>query len=158
MFNERRKLEDQNKSEKRLPPGQSLTLRFPVLHYGPVPVYPTLDQWNFKVWGLVEKPITLNWKDFTAIPTRTLTLDIHCVTRWSKFDTMWEGVHFKDMLDAGLIKLKPEAKFCVQHCEYGFTVNLPVDVMLSDNFLFAYKYDGKPLEPDHGYPLRGIMG
>lgn len=157
-FQERREQEKQIQMSGRLPPGQSLTNKFPVLHYGPVPVYPTLDMWDFKVWGLVEEEKKWNWAEFTALPTRTMTLDIHCVTRWSKFDTVWEGVHLKDMMDAGLIKLKPEAKYCIQHCEFGFTVNLPIEAMLADNFLFAYKYDGKPLEPEHGYPLRGLMG
>jgi len=151
-------LEGRMRAEGRLPPGQSATLKFPVLHYGPVPLYPDLSNWTFKVFGLVEEEVSLTWDQFTALPTRKFTLDIHCVTRWSKFDTEWEGVHLQDMLDAGLIKLKPEAKFCIQHCEYGFTVNLPIEAMLGDNFLFAYKYQGKPLEPEHGYPLRGLMG
>ena len=155
---ERRALEKQVVTEGRLPPGQSLTTKFPVLHYGPVPVYPDLDSWDFKVWGLVEAENTWNWGEFTSLPTRTVTLDIHCVTRWSKFDTVWEGVHLQDMIDAGLVKLKPEAKFCVQHCEFGFTVNLPVEAMLADNFIFAYKFNGEPLEAEHGYPLRGLMG
>ena len=155
---ERRELEKQVVSEGRLPPGQSVTTKFPVLHYGPVPVYPDLDSWDFKVWGLVEAENSWDWEAFTSLPTRTVTLDIHCVTRWSKFDTVWEGVHLQDMIDAGLIKLKPEATFCIQHCEFGFTVNLPVDAMLADNFLFAYKFNGEPLEAEHGYPLRGLMG
>lgn len=157
-FQDRRELEKQVKDMERLPPGQSLTLKFPVLHYGPVPVYKNLVTWDFKAWGLVEEPCTLTWQQFTELPTRKVTLDIHCVTRWSKFDTEWEGVHLQDMIDAGLIKLKPEAKFCIQHCEYGFTVNLPIAAMLADNFIFAYKYQGQALDPDHGYPLRGLMG
>lgn len=157
-LSDRRELEQKIKEEKRLPPGQSLTLKFPVLHYGPVPVYPNLDNWDFEIKGLVEEDVKLSWEEFTALPTRTFTLDIHCVTRWSKFDTVWEGVHLQDMIDAGLVKLKPEAKYCIQHCEFGFTVNLPIEAMLSENFLFAYKYDDKPLDSEHGYPLRGLMG
>lgn len=157
-FEERRKLEKTVKEQDRLPPGQSLTLKFPVLHYGPVPVYENLNDWKIRFWGLVEEEKTFTWNEFTALPTRQATLDIHCVTRWSKFDTLWEGVHLKDMLDAGLIKLKPEAKYCIQHCEFGFTVNLPIEAMLADNFLMAYRYAGEPLEPEHGYPLRGLMG
>jgi DMSO/TMAO reductase YedYZ molybdopterin-dependent catalytic subunit len=157
-FQDRRALEKQVRTEGRLPPGQSLTNKFPVLHYGPVPMYPTLETWDFTVRGLVEEEKRWTWAEFIALPTRTVTLDLHCVTRWSKFDTVWEGVHFKDMLDAGLIKLKPDAKYCIQHCEYGFTVNLPVEAMLAENFLFAFKYNGLPLEPEHGYPLRGLMG
>lgn len=157
-FEERRKLEKAVKDQDRLPPGQSLTLKFPVLHYGSVPIYENLDTWTLKFWGLVEEEKTFTWEQFTALPTRQVTLDIHCVTRWSKFDTMWEGVHLQDMIDAGLLKLKPEAKYCIQHCEFGFTVNLPIEAMLSENFLLAYRYAGEPLEPEHGYPLRGLMG
>ncbi len=157
-FMDRRKQEEEIKKEGRLPPGQSLTQKFPVLHYGPVPMYNNLDTWTFKVSGLVEKPLTWSWAEFNKLPKRKTTLDLHCVTRWSKFDTEWEGVHFKDLLDGGYIKLQPEARFCVQHCEFGFTVNLPIEVMLAENFLLATHYDGKPLEPDHGYPLRGLMG
>jgi DMSO/TMAO reductase YedYZ molybdopterin-dependent catalytic subunit len=157
-FMDRRHKEEEIKRAGRLPPGQSLTQKFPVLHYGPVPMYKTLDDWTFKVFGLVEQEKTWTWDEFNKLPGRKIAMDIHCVTRWSKFDTEWEGVHLKDLLDSGLIKLKPQAKFCIQHCEYGFTVNLPVDVMLADNFLLATHYDGKPLEADHGYPLRGVMG
>jgi DMSO/TMAO reductase YedYZ molybdopterin-dependent catalytic subunit len=157
-FLNRRQKEEEVRQEGRLPPGQALTQKFPVLHYGPVPLYNNLDNWTFKVFGLVEEEKTWTWDEFNQLPRRKVKLDIHCVTRWSKFDTEWEGVHFQDLIDGGLIKLKPSAKFCLQHCEYGFTVNLPVDVMLADNFLLATHYDGKPIEPDHGYPLRGLMG
>jgi DMSO/TMAO reductase YedYZ molybdopterin-dependent catalytic subunit len=161
MFNDfltRRKKEEEIKNEGRLPPGQSLTQKFPVLHYGPVPMYKSLDNWTFKVSGLVEEEKTWNWEEFNKLPRRKVVLDLHCVTRWSKFDTEWEGVHLKDLIDGGFIKLKPEAKFCVQHCEVGYTTNLPIEAMLADNFLMATHFDGKPIEPDHGYPLRGLMG
>jgi DMSO/TMAO reductase YedYZ molybdopterin-dependent catalytic subunit len=157
-FMDRRKHEEAIKQAGRLPPGQSLTEKFPVLHYGPIPLYENLNTWTFKVSGLVEAEQSWNWDEFNKLPRRKMVLDIHCVTRWSKFDTEWEGVHLKDLIEGGLIKLKPEAKFCVQHCEYGYTTNLPVEVMLKDNFLMATHYDGKPLEPEHGYPLRGMMG
>ncbi|NJL95193.1 MAG: molybdopterin-dependent oxidoreductase [Anaerolineae bacterium] len=151
-------MEKRVKAEGRLPPGQSITLKFPVLHYGPVPVYENLDAWDFKITGLVEEPVTLNWAQFTSLPTRNVTYDIHCVTRWSKFDTGWRGVHLQDMLAAGLFKLKPEARYVIQHCEFGFTVNLPLEAMLAENFIFAYEFDDQPLDPEHGYPLRGLMG
>ncbi len=157
-FLTRRQKEEEVKQEGRLPPGQSLTQKFPVLHYGPVPQYTTLDTWTFRVFGLVEQEKTWSWEEFGKLPRRKIQMDIHCVTRWSKFDTEWEGVHLKDLIDAGLIRLKPEAKFCVQHCEYGFTTNLPVSVMLANNFLLATHFNGKPLDPDHGYPLRGVIG
>jgi len=157
-FMERRKQEEAIKHEGRLPPGQSLTQKFPVLHYGPVPMYNNLNTWTFSISGLVEQEKTWTWDEFNKLPKRKLVLDLHCVTRWSKFDTEWEGVHVQDLIDNGLIKLKPEAKYTVQHCEYGFTVNIPTEVLLSDNFILATHYDGKPLDPEHGYPLRGLMG
>jgi len=120
-FQERRQVEGHVKKEGRLPPGQSLTLKFPVLHYGPVPIYPNLDNWTFRIYGLVEEEHTWNWEQFNQLPRRKVRLDLHCVTRWSKFDMEWEGVHLQDLITAGLLKLKPEAKFCIQHCEYGYT-------------------------------------
>jgi DMSO/TMAO reductase YedYZ molybdopterin-dependent catalytic subunit len=156
-FMDRKRQEEEVKSQGRLPPGQSLTQKFPVLHNGSVPNY-NLKTWTFRVFGLVEEEKSWTWEEFSALPRRKVMMDIHCVTRWSKFDTEWEGIHFKDLIDGGFIKLKPEAKFCIQHCEYGFTVNTPVSVLESDNFLLATHFDGKPLEPDHGYPLRGVIG
>lgn len=157
-FGERHSAEQKIREEGRLPPGQSVTLKFPVLHYGSVPIYENLDLWTFRIWGLVEQERQWTWREFSELPRRQLTLDLHCVTRWSKFDTEWEGVHLRDLIEAGFLKLKPEAKFCVQHCEHGYTTNTSVDAVLSDNFLLAYRYDGKPLDPEHGYPLRGLMG
>ena len=154
---DRRKEESRVRSEGRLPPGQSLTLKFPVLHYGPVPHFNPAT-WDFRVWGEVEEEKRWTWDEFLALPRRKLRMDIHCVTRWSKFDTEWEGVSVRDLVDQGLIRLKPAAKFVMQHCEYGFTVNIPVEVALAPNFLLATHYDGQPLEPDHGYPLRGVVG
>jgi DMSO/TMAO reductase YedYZ molybdopterin-dependent catalytic subunit len=156
-YMDRRKHEEEIKQAGRLPPGQSLTEKFPVLHYGPVPTYKDLSNWTFRIAGLVEQEVTWAWEEFNRLPRRKLYGDIHCVTRWSKFDTEWEGVHLKDLIDQGIIKIKPEAEYCVQHCEFGYTTNLPVRVMLEENFLLATHYDGKPLEPDHGYPLRGLM-
>ena len=85
-------------------------------------------------------------------------MDIHCVTRWSKFDTEWEGVSLRTLVDQGLIKPKPTALFVMQHAEYGFTTNLSLEIMLSENFLLATHFHGEPLTPDHGYPLRGVVG
>jgi DMSO/TMAO reductase YedYZ molybdopterin-dependent catalytic subunit len=157
-FQDRRELENRVRDEGRLPPGQSVTLKFPVLHYGPTPTYQTLDNWTFKVTGLVEEPVTWTWEEFTQLPTRTMTLDLHCVTRWSKFDTEWEGVHVQDLIDHGYITLKPEARFMIQHCEFGYTTNTSLEAVLADNFLLAYRYQDEPLDPEHGYPLRGLMG
>lgn len=157
-YEDRRVAEEKIRKEGRLPPGQSLTLKFPVLHYGPTPLYPSLDQWTFKIFGLVEEEVTWTWQQFNELPRRTVNLDIHCVTRWSKFDTEWVGVHVQDLIDAGLIKIKPEAKFVIQHCEYGYTTNTALDVVLDNNFLLAMLYNGQPLDSEHGYPLRGLIG
>ena len=153
----RREQEERVKSEGRLPPGQALTNKFPVLHYGAVPNFNPAT-WDFRVFGLVEEEKHWTWEEFNQLPRRKVKMDIHCVTRWSKFDTEWEGVSVKDMVDQGLIRLKPQARFVMQHCEYGFTVNAPLSVVLSDVFLLATHYNGQPLEPDHGYPLRGVAG
>lgn len=149
--------EERLKREGRLPPGQSLTNKFPVLHYGPVPRFDPAT-WDFRVWGEVEAERRWNWAEFLKLPRTKLVMDIHCVTRWSKFDTEWEGISLKRLVDEGHLKLKPSAKFVLQHCEYGFTVNVPLEVALADNFLMATRFDGEPISPDHGYPLRGIVG
>jgi len=143
--------------EGRLPPGQSLTNKFPVLHYGPVPPFDPAT-WDFRIWGEAEQERRWSWEEFMALPRTKLHMDIHCVTRWSKFDTDWEGVSLKGLVAAGLIALKPSAQFVLQHCEYGFTVNIPLQVALADNFLLATHFNGQPISPDHGYPLRGVVG
>jgi DMSO/TMAO reductase YedYZ molybdopterin-dependent catalytic subunit len=153
----RRKEEERLRHENRLPPGQSLTLKFPVLHYGPVPSFNPAT-WDFRVWGEVEQEARWNWDEFNRLPRTRMTIDLHCVTRWSKADTLWEGVSVRSLVEQGLIKLKPVAQFVMQHAEYGFTVNLPLEVVLQDNFLLATHYNGSPIEPDHGYPLRGVVG
>lgn len=149
--------EESMQKEGRLPPGQSLTNKFPVLHYGPIPSFNPAT-WDFHVWGEVEEEKRWSWEAFNQLPRTSLKMDIHCVTRWSKFDTEWEGVSVRALIDAGLIKLKPSARYVLQHAEFGFSANLPLDVVLADNFLMATHYDGRPLDPDHGYPLRGIVG
>jgi DMSO/TMAO reductase YedYZ molybdopterin-dependent catalytic subunit len=156
-FATRKAEEERMKSEERLPPGQALTQKFPVLHYGPVPEFDAMS-WDFKVWGEVETPLRLTWDEFQKLPRTTLKMDIHCVTRWSKFDTVWEGVSVRTLLDLGLVKIKPGASYVVQHAEYGFTANLPLEVVLAENFLMATAFDGQPITPDHGYPLRGVVG
>jgi DMSO/TMAO reductase YedYZ molybdopterin-dependent catalytic subunit len=153
----RRDQEENVKKEGRLPPGQSLTNKFPVLHYGPVPKFNPAT-WDFRIWGEVESEIRLNWDEFQRLPRTSMTMDIHCVTRWSKFNTTWEGVLLRTLVDEGFLRVKPSARFVMQHAEYGFTVNLPLEVVLSDNFMLATHYDGAPITPDHGYPLRGIVG
>ena len=156
-FFARKSEEEKFKQEGRVPPGQALTKKFPVLHYGPVPRFDPLT-WDFRVWGEVETPLRLTWKEFSELPRTRLTMDIHCVTRWSKFDTEWEGVAVKTLVDLGLLKLKPGAAFVVEHAEYGFTTNIPLEVALAENFLMATHFQGEPITPDHGAPLRGVVG
>jgi DMSO/TMAO reductase YedYZ molybdopterin-dependent catalytic subunit len=154
----KRKVDQQRYAQEgRLPPGQSLTQKFPVLHYGPVPRF-NPAAWDFKVWGEVEKEVRWTWDEFMQLPRIQLTMDIHCVTRWSKFDTLWEGVSVRELVEKGLIQPKPSARFVMQHAEYGFTVNLPLELVLAENFLLATHFDGQPLDPDHGYPVRGVIG
>ncbi len=153
----RKEDEEKVRQEGRLPPGQSLTNRFPVLHYGPVPRFDP-STWDLRVFGEVEEEKRWNWDEFNKLPRSQVTMDIHCVTRWSKFDTTWEGVALKTLVDQGLLKLKPTTHYLLQHCEYGFTVNIPIDVALSPNFLLATHFNGEPLELDHGFPMRGVVG
>ena len=157
MLNNRAELEEKYRREGRLPPGQVLTDKFPVLHYGPVPAF-NPNTWDFKVWGEVEKPLHLSWSEFNQIPRSRKLMDLHCVTRWSKLDTLWEGVLVKTLVERGLIIIKPTAKFVLQHAEYGFTANLPLNIVLAENFLLATHFDNEPITPDHGYPLRGVVG
>jgi DMSO/TMAO reductase YedYZ molybdopterin-dependent catalytic subunit len=156
-FSDRRKKEQRMKSEGRLPSGQSLTQKFPVLHYGPVPSFNPAT-WNLRLWGLLETEVSWSWDEFQKLPTTSIQIDIHCVTKWSKFDTEWKGISVSTLIDEGFIKLKPEANYVIQHAEYGYTVNLPLSVVLAENFLLATHFNGEPITPDHGYPLRGVVG
>ena len=160
MFNSflrRKENEERVRREGRLPPGQSLTERFPVLHYGPIPPFDPAT-WDFKVDGEVESPVRWTWDEFQQLPRTSVRMDIHCVTKWSKFDTEWEGVSVRTLVDQGLIRLKPGARYVLQVAEYGFTANLPLDVVMSENFLLATHFNGEPITPEHGYPLRGVVG
>ncbi|HEY5159177.1 MAG TPA: molybdopterin-dependent oxidoreductase [Anaerolineales bacterium] len=161
MFNfegpDRRKEEERIRKEKRLPPGQSLTLKFPVLHYGSVPPFNPAT-WDFRTWGEVEEEKHWTWEQFNQLPRTKVIMDIHCVTRWSKADTLWEGVSVRTLVEQGLIRIKPAAQFVMEHAEFGFTVNLPLVVVLQENFLLATHFNSQPLTPEHGYPLRGVVG
>lgn len=154
---DRHELEEKMRQEGRLPPGQSLTQKFPILHYGSVPTFDP-EVWRFRIWGEVKEERVWSWEEFQAFPQTEIQLDIHCVTRWSKFDTTWKGVAVQRLIDEGYIKIKPTAAYVLQHSEGGYTTNLPLDLVLQDNFLLATHFDGQPLTPDHGYPLRGIIG
>ncbi|MFO3796861.1 MAG: molybdopterin-dependent oxidoreductase, partial [Anaerolineales bacterium] len=154
---DRRELEEKMRRAGRLPPGQALTLKFPVLHSGPIPPFNPAT-WDFRIWGEVEEAKRWTWEEFNQLPRTRVVMDIHCVTRWSKFDTVWEGVSVKTLVEQGFIRLKARARYVIQHAEYGFTANLPLEVVLQDNFLLATHYNGEPLTPEHGYPLRGVIG
>jgi DMSO/TMAO reductase YedYZ molybdopterin-dependent catalytic subunit len=140
---------------KRIPPGQVLTEKFPVLHFGRTPEYPDLSAWDLRVFGEVEMPFSLRWAEVRALPARDVRLDIHCVTRWSKLDTDWQGVPISHL--AEVAQLKPTARFVVLHAEYGFTSNVPLDVALQPDAICAWSFAGAPLEADHGYPLRAVI-
>jgi DMSO/TMAO reductase YedYZ molybdopterin-dependent catalytic subunit len=142
---------------KRLPPGQSLTSGFPILHYGPIPTFNPAT-WDFRIWGAVEEPLTWTWDQILDLPRVKIRLDLHCVTTWSKFDTEWEGLSPKMLVEQGLIKPLPDARYVMQHADHGYTTNIPMTVFLQENFLLATHFGGKPLTPDHGYPLRGVIG
>ncbi len=135
----------------RVPPGQYVTEKFPVLHYGSVPKV-DLATWDFKVYGEVDSPFTLTWAQLKELPRRQVTTDIHCVTRWTKLDTTFEGVPIQHVLE--LAQVRPGATHVVAHAEQGYTANLPLDILDDDDVLLADTYDGEPLEPEHGYPLR----
>jgi DMSO/TMAO reductase YedYZ molybdopterin-dependent catalytic subunit len=140
---------------KRIPPGQVLTEKFPVLHFGRVPDYGDLSGWDFRVSGEVEEPFSLRWAEFWALPTSAVTLDVHCVTRWSKLDTTWEGVPFSHIVEVA--RPRPDARFVFFHSEAGFTSNVPIEVATDPQCLLAWNYAGEPLTPEHGYPLRAIV-
>jgi DMSO/TMAO reductase YedYZ molybdopterin-dependent catalytic subunit len=156
MFRSRaeRKVEAAGYEPARLPPGQYLTEKWPVLHAGTVPKT-DLSTWDLRVFGEVENPITLSWPAFTALPTREITTDIHCVTRWSRFDTSFKGVHWSEL--AKLVQPKPTARFVVAHAEQDFTANVPLSALEEDEALLAYEADGEPLTPEHGWPLRLVI-
>ncbi len=143
------KLSDEQK--RRVPPGQYVTEKFPVLHYGSVP-RTDLATWDFQVYGAVDNPLRFSWQEFQRFPRKTVHTDIHCVTRWTKLDTDFEGVPIQHILE--LARLRPSSRFVVAHCEQGYTANLPLEVLDDDDVLLADTYDGKPLDPEHGWPLR----
>ena len=135
----------------RLPPGQYLTDKWPVLHAGDVPKV-DLGAWDFTVSGEVEQPLTLTFEQLRALPATDVTTDIHCVTRWSRFDARFKGVHWREL--AALCAPKPSARFVIAHAEQGFTTNVPLAALEDEQALIVYEADGAPLTPDHGWPLR----
>jgi DMSO/TMAO reductase YedYZ molybdopterin-dependent catalytic subunit len=147
-----RTLSDDQK--RRLPPGQYLTEKWPVLHYGAVPRV-DLAKWRLRVWGEVDNPFELTWDEFRALPRTQLHTDIHCVTRWSRLDIDFEGVAIQHVLQ--LARVRRSARFVLAHAEQGYTANLPLDVLDDDDVLLADTAEGEPLTPDHGFPLRLVV-
>jgi len=144
-------------NEDRLPPGQKLLDKLPVLQYGGIPQGIDLESWRLRIWGCVKAPVSLTWKEFDALPKVERTLDLHCVTRWSNYDTHWSGVTLQSMLEAGVIELLPNANYVVQHAA-GYSTSLPLAQMTAENFLLATHYEGERITLEHGWPLRGLTG
>jgi DMSO/TMAO reductase YedYZ molybdopterin-dependent catalytic subunit len=136
----------------RLPPGQYTVKDFPVLTIGPTPRTP-LDQWSFAIEGAVEPPRRWSWDEFRALPSETITKDIHCVTKWSKFDTVWEGVSVDTLLEG----LDTRGDFVTAFCDGGYTTNLPLADVTGGKAWVAFAYDGEPLEAEHGGPARLLV-
>ena len=135
----------------RMPPGQYLTEKWPVLHYGGVPRV-DMATWDFRISGLVEEPIVLTHQQIMALPRKTVTSDVHCVTRWSMFDSEWEGIPISEVMK--LVSLKPEATHVMVHAEQGFTANLSLGDFLRDDNMLVDKRNGEPISAEHGWPLR----
>ena len=139
---------------ERIPPGQVQTRHWPVLHHGTVPRI-DLETWRFRIFGLVEEERTLTYSELTGLPRTSVACDIHCVTRWSRLDNTFEGVRFRDLLQ--MVSVKPEAKYVLVHAEQGFTTNVPLADLLRDDVLFAWRWNGFDLTPEHGWPLRLVV-
>ena len=138
----------------RVPPGQVLTEKWPVLTYGATPPFDPAT-WTLRCFGLVEREVTWTWRELLELPRVRFTSDIHCVTTWSRLDNAWEGVALRDILQH--VRPRPETKYVLQHAENGYTTNVELADLLGDDVVLALKHDGRDLEPDHGGPLRMII-
>ena len=140
----------------RTPPGQVLTQKWPVLHYGSVPkVNPRDPAWRLRIFGLVDEPYELTYDEIRAMPAIDVVCDMHCVTHWSRLDNTFTGVPTKSIIDRA--KPKPNARFVMCHSEAGFTVNVPLKEFIADDCILAYQWQGEDITPDHGWPLRGLV-
>ena len=139
---------------ERLPVGQYLTKKWPVLSYEPTPKFDPA-KYRFKVSGAVAEPFELTWDELQALPRVQLTTDFHCVTTWSRYDNAWEGVHIREILQRA--KPLPEAKFVMAHSYTGYTTNMPLADLDDDDVIIAFTHDGEPLAPEHGGPVRLIV-
>jgi DMSO/TMAO reductase YedYZ molybdopterin-dependent catalytic subunit len=151
-----KKMREAGYDPARLPPGQYLTEKWPVLHAGSVPSYPAdLANWDFQVSGEVDNPVTLTWAELNELRQVEVTQDIHCVTRWSRFDATFSGVPWSAI--AELASPRPTARYAIAHAEAGFTANVPVEFLERDGAMLATHADGEPLTSEHGWPLRLIV-
>jgi len=139
---------------KRVPPGQRLVKGWPVLHYGPIPKFDEAA-WDLEVSGLVESPFRLTYAELKALGPADVQADMHCVTGWSTLDNEWTGVPFRVLAEKA--KPKPEAKWVIAHCDYGYTSDLSLEVMMDDDVLVAWAHEGEDLAPEHGFPLRLVV-
>jgi len=143
-------------TKERTPPGQTLTSKWPVLHYGNVPkVDPHDSKWQLKIFGLVKEPYELTYAEILAMPAVDVVCDMHCVTHWSRLDNRFTGVPTKAIIERA--RPEPRARFVMCHSEAGFTVNVPLDEFIQDDCILAYSWEGKEIIPDHGWPLRGLV-
>lgn len=152
-FLRNRGLTDDQRS--RIPPGQHLVRNFPILDFQGPPYRDIPDDWDFRVWGEVDAPMRWTFAELQALPAVGEVCDIHCVTSWSKLDTSWYGVPMSWLLAA--VRLLPSATHVVAHAEEGYMANMPVEALRAPGVLLAYEYDGYPLDPEHGYPLRLVV-
>jgi len=139
---------------KRVPPGQRLVKGWPVLHYGPIPKFDQAE-WDLEVSGRVESPFKLTYAELKALGPADVTADMHCVTGWSTLDNEWTGVPFRVLAEKA--KPKPEAKWVIAHCDYGYTSDLSLEAMMDDDVLVAWAHEGEDLAPEHGFPLRLVV-
>ena len=150
----RREMEKQARAEGRLPPGQSLTLKWPVLHAGSVPRFDAA-RWDFNIDGLVDEPARFTWQEFRALPQSEVDSDFHCVTRWSRLNNHWKGVLFTEVLQR--TKAKPTAEYVLVLAEEGYTANIPLKDLQRPDVLFAFEHDNTPLTAEHGGPVRLVV-
>jgi DMSO/TMAO reductase YedYZ molybdopterin-dependent catalytic subunit len=143
-----------SRTTDRLPPGQVLTSKWPVLTYGGTPAVDRAA-WTFRCFGAVGKEVSWTWTEFLALPRVEITSDIHCVTHWSRLDNKWAGVAVREILSHA--NVRPEAVAVMAHAEQGYTTNIPLTDLLDDDVLLAYEHDGKPLSPEHGGPCRLVV-
>jgi DMSO/TMAO reductase YedYZ molybdopterin-dependent catalytic subunit len=139
---------------RRVPPGQVLTKKWPVLTYGATPRF-NPSTWSFRCFGRVEKDVTWTWEEFLKLPRVAVVSDVHCVTRWSLLDNRWEGVHVREIMEH--VRLKPEAVAVLIHADPDYTTNLALKDLVDDDVLLALKHNGRDLEPDHGGPVRLVV-